>query len=120
MAEGGCDGALRLLAGGVGLRPEYAHYLGVTCHRCQAGNMQLRCRANANKTSRQADVPDTPTMRRIKRALAANRRTEATLAAAITDGIAAGDKQIEIAQVIGRSREYVRLLVDEERKRRAG
>lgn len=80
--------------------------------------MLVRGSANANRTDKQVNVADSPTMRRIKRALAANRRTEATLAAAITDGIEAGDKQIEIARVIGRSREYVRLLVEEERKRR--
>lgn len=80
--------------------------------------MLVRGHADANGTDRQYNVADSPTMRRIKRALAANRRTEATLAAAIADGIEAGDKQIDIAHVIGRSREYVRLLVEEERKRR--
>lgn len=82
--------------------------------------MLVKRRVNANGTDRRMNVPDSPTMRRVKRALTANRRTEATLAAAIADAIDAGDKQIEIARAIGRSREYVRLLVDEERKRRQG
>ena len=63
-------------------------------------------------------MPDTPTMRRFKRTLAAHRRSEAALAAATVDAIEAGDKQIELARLMGRSREYVRLLVEAERKRR--
>ena len=81
--------------------------------------MQLRCREDANRLSRQANVPDTPTMRRFKRLFAAHQRSEAALAAGILDAIDAGDKQIDIARHMGRSREYVRLLVEAERKRRA-
>lgn len=62
-------------------------------------------------------MPDTPTMRRVKRAHAANQRTEAALEAAIVDAIAAGDKQIEVARAVGRSREYIRLLVEAARTR---
>lgn len=82
--------------------------------------MQLRCHTDANRTDRPVTVSDTPTMRRFKRALTAQRKAEAALAAATVDAIDAGDKQIELARLMGRSREYVRLLVDAERKRRQG
>lgn len=80
--------------------------------------MLLRCRTDANRTDRHRNVPDTPAMRRFKRVLASHRRIDAALAEATVDALDAGEKQIELARLMGRSREYVRLLVEAERKRR--
>jgi hypothetical protein len=61
---------------------------------------------------------DSPAMRRLKQATANRKRAVTTERAAILEAHDAGEKQIDIAAVIGRSREHVRLLVEEEKKRR--
>jgi Fe2+ or Zn2+ uptake regulation protein len=61
---------------------------------------------------------DSPAMRRLKQATANRKRAVTAERVAILEALAAGEKQGNVANVIGRSREHIRLLVAEEAKRR--
>lgn len=54
---------------------------------------------------------DSDEMRRLKLAVAARKRAVAAETAAVLAAVQAGEKQVEVARVIGRSREHVRLLL---------
>ena len=54
---------------------------------------------------------DSPAMRRLKQAVAARKRAVTAETAAVIAAVEAGEKQTEIARVLGRSREHVRLLM---------
>jgi hypothetical protein len=55
-------------------------------------------------------VPESPIMRRIKRAAAAKRRIDAELDRLVVEAVEARENQTDIARIIGRSREHVRLV----------
>jgi hypothetical protein len=55
-------------------------------------------------------MPDSPEMRELKLAAAAYRRADERQRAAILAAVDAKENQSDIARIVGRSREYVRLV----------
>lgn len=58
---------------------------------------------------------DSDQVRRLKLAVAARRRAESAETRAVLDAVDAGVSQVDVARILGRSREYVRLLINRER-----
>ncbi len=56
-------------------------------------------------------VVDTDEVRRLRLAVAARRRAETAETAAVVAALESGTPQTEVARIIGRSREHIRLLM---------
>jgi hypothetical protein len=54
---------------------------------------------------------DSEAMRRLKLAVSTRRRAETSETAAVLAALEAGETQVDVARVLGRSREHVRLLL---------